>query len=297
MKVTNITPNIDQEIKFNKTNDMRGKQQSFTGISDAMIVAPEVFLRFLDTNQAWGANLVDIGSMVIPRTAYDMSHRGFATGMETARRESTGTFNHSMVGVYGTVLGSMLALTLNNAYDIKAHKIFANNDTLNILGNNWYKALHSGASDPLKEYLNNVISEIKVYNPTNKKAVDGMVNISEDTQKLVVDRLYKLIKDPNSKNTIGTKDVDYMKRLITANTGGEKSVILEGFAKGNKILADNTLTTLLENIHNVTKVFNKEKVTKSFTEAVDFDSVQVLKLLKRLNIKRLVCLYSLLICI
>jgi len=290
MEIQNITPQqveskLVQQNKI-KRNAQNSSPQTFTGATDALVAAPAVFLRFLDTNQAWGANLVDIGSMVLPRTAYDMSHRGFATGMETARREATGTFNHAMVGVYGTILGAALAIGLNNAYEIKAHKIFANNDTINILGDNWYKAIHSGAEDPLKAYLNNVVSEIKVYNPTNKNAIDGVVNISDKTQKQVVDRLYSLIKDPNSKATISSADVDYMKRLITANTGGEKSVILDGFVKGNKLQADNTLTTLLENIHNVTKVFNKEKVINSFKEAADVDSVKFLKSLKNLNIKR-----------
>ena len=115
MDIKQITPQIEtnkKSININ-TRPKTNSTPSFSGIGNAIYAAPAVFLRVLDTNQAWGANLVDVGSMVIPRTAYDMSHRGFTTGMETARREATGTFNHSMVGVYGWALGSLMALGIN----------------------------------------------------------------------------------------------------------------------------------------------------------------------------------------
>lgn len=291
MAVQNISPKIEKNehlrlVKPTSHNTV-AYNPSFGGTAETLYAVPAVFLRFLDTNQAWGANLVDVGSMVIPRTAYDMTHRGINAGLETGRREATGTFNHSMVGVYGTALGALLACGINKAYGMKAHKIFANNDTLNILGDSWYKSVHSGSTNPLREHLDNIVSSIKVYNPTNENAVDSMVSIGEDTKKLVVDRLEKLIKDKTAKKeTIKSEDVDYIKRLITANTGGEKNVVLHGFYKGQAATADNTLATLIENIHNVTKAFNKEKVMKSFAEAAEFDSVKILNSLKRLNISR-----------
>ncbi len=290
MAINYITPKIEnQKIQYKNSENKNNKQNkntapAFTGAIDSLVAAPSVFLRFLDTNQAWGANLVDVGSMVIPRTYYDTKHRGIATGLETGRRESTGTFNHAMVGVYGTVLGAALAVGINRAYQLKAHKIFANNDTIGILGDSWYKALKSGSDDPLKVYLNEVVSNIRVYNPANEKAVDGMVAIT-DMKNDVVDKLYDLIK--NGKNeTISKIDTNYLKALITAETGGEKSVILNGFNNGRAATADNTLSTLIENIHNVTKAFNKEKVIESFMEAKDYGSVKILKSLKKLNIGR-----------
>ena len=114
-----IQPNIPQYNNNNKNN------QNFTGAMEA----GTAFLRFLDTNQAWGANCVDLCSMVIPRTAVDFVNRGPEAGTETARRESMGTFNHSMVGVYGDIVGTFLAAALNKRFGIKAHKIFADNET------------------------------------------------------------------------------------------------------------------------------------------------------------------------
>ena len=293
MEIQKITPKIEHSKQRSQifSNNINGAgtnvaQTSFTGAADTLYSIPAVFLRFLDTNQAWGANLVDLGSMVIPRTAYDMTHRGIPTGMETLRRESTGTANHASVGLYGTAAGALLAMALNNKYGIKAHKIFANNDTLNILGKYWYDSLHSGAKEPLKEYLESVVSNIKVYNPTKAIDNEGLVSIGKDTQEKVVEKLYKLISNADTKDTIKDADVDYIRRLITANTGGEKSVVLNGFHNGQPLRADNTLSTLIENIHNVTKAFNKKEVLNSFITASGFDKVEILKSLKRLNIGR-----------
>ena len=124
MKIQQIAPQLKQE-KFNKENNKQENVQ-FTGLADYATLS----LRFLDTNQAWGATAVDLGSMVIPRTAVDMANRGPAAGMETGRREASGTVNHSLVGVYGTVAGLALAISLNNKYGIKAHKIFVDDETL-----------------------------------------------------------------------------------------------------------------------------------------------------------------------
>lgn len=291
MEIKHITPQFNQHSKqFNqqKQNNNQTKHDiAFTGPIDTLLAVPSVFLRFLDTNQAWGANLVDIGSMVIPRTYYDTKHRGLATGLETGRRESTGTFNHAMVGVYGTVAGAALAMGLNRAYQFKAHKIFANNDTLNILGDNWYNALKNGGDKPVEEFLKNVVSNIKVFNPSRADAVEGFVSITEDTQNAVVAKLKDLIEN-GTRETISNKDRDYIKTLITANTGGEKSVVLKGFYNGQKTQADNTLSTLIENIHNVSKAFNKENVIKDFKDAATktIEDVNILKSLKRLNINR-----------
>ncbi len=295
MEIKHITLKENQHRKqFNQQNKNQNNNKqvpatdvAFTGAIGTLTAIPSVFLRFLDTNQAWGANLVDIGSMVVPRTYYDTKHRGLATGLETGRRESTGTFNHAMVGVYGTAAGAALAMGLNRAYQFKAHKIFANNDTLNILGDSWYNVLKTGGEKPVDEFLKNVVSNIKVFNPSRQDAVEGFVSISEDTQKTVISKLKDLIEN-GTRETISDKDRDYIKALITANTGGEKSAVLNGFYNGQKAQADNTLSTLIENIHNVSKAFNKENVIKDFKDAAQktIEDVKILKSLKRLNISR-----------
>ena len=89
------------------------KAPNFKGAGDA-------FLRFLATNQGVGANLTDLSFMVIPRTLSD-AQRGPAACLETARREASGTANHSLIGAYGLVSGLALStiMGLKKNYNIK----------------------------------------------------------------------------------------------------------------------------------------------------------------------------------
>ena len=91
---------LDSVKQYNQNYSQKQNRKNnpqFTGWVDTT-------LRFLDTNQAWGANAVDLGFMVLPRTATDFG-RGPEAGFETMRRESMGTINDSAVGAYGTLAG------------------------------------------------------------------------------------------------------------------------------------------------------------------------------------------------
>lgn len=277
MKVQHITPQIinKKQNSSDKTENVR-----FTGAGDWATLA----LRFLDTNQAIGANSVDLCSMVIPRTAYDMKKRGPEAGLETARRESAGTLNHTFVGAYGVLGGMLVASMINSKYGIRADKIFADNKTTDILAKNWHNALKSKDADPLRTYLNNVVDNVKVFN-TSKNAETGWTGIPDADKKLVVDKFYDLLK--NGKNDrIDKESAAYIKSIITAATGGEK-VRLE-FHRDKKLVeaSSNTLNTLIENIHNMSKVFTKDKVQKIFIEAKDVDSNSFVNALKSMNNKR-----------
>ena len=93
------------------------KAPNFKGAGDA-------FLRFLATNQGVGANLTDLSFMVIPRTLSD-AQRGPAACLETARREASGTINHSLIGVYGLAGGLALSALMgtNRKYNIDTKSI------------------------------------------------------------------------------------------------------------------------------------------------------------------------------
>jgi len=211
MEIDIKTPQLNQQQKYNYKN-----QQSFTGYYENTTA----LLRFLDTNQAIGANCVDLGSMVIPRTAVDFINRGPDAGTETARRESTGTINHSSVGIYGTLAGLMIASGINSKYGIKAHKIFADNHTIDTIAQSWHDA--QKAADPLKKHVENFIDSIKVLNTDTDKAT-GHIEIPKEDKQQIIDAIYNELK--NSKNE--TIDKDFAKSIhamITASTGGEKTV-------------------------------------------------------------------------
>ena len=101
-------------IYGNQNLNNKSSNPNFTGWGD-------LFLRFLDTNQAWGATFVDLGFMVLPRTVTDFT-RNTDAGIETFRREGTGNANHAMIGLYGTLAGLLLAAGINHAYKFGKNK-------------------------------------------------------------------------------------------------------------------------------------------------------------------------------
>ena len=284
MKVQQITP---QYIQQNKQ-----KQQSQPRFTGAPETAATLLLRFLDTNQAIGANSVDLCSMVIPRTVYDFHKRGADAGAETARRESMGTINHSLVGVYGTLGGMLVASALNRRFkndNLRVDKLFADNATTDILAR--YR-LNSLRKEPkpevsnVKSYLNEVFDNLKVYNPANKDAVDGWVGIKGKERDLVIEKLEDLLKN-GKKDQIDKDSLNYIKNLLVSSTGGEKQVKLEFFKDGKlEKKATNNLSTFIENLHNVSKVYMKKDIEEIFKNSVDIDSNAFVNALKSMNLKR-----------
>ena len=284
MKVQQITP---QYIQQNKQ-----KQQSQPRFTGAPETAATLLLRFLDTNQAIGANSVDLCSMVIPRTVYDFHKRGADAGVETARRESMGTINHSLVGVYGTLGGMLVASALNRRFkndNLRVDKLFADNATTDI----WARyRLNSLRKEPkpevsnVKSYLNEVFDNLKVYNPANKDAVDGWVGIKGKERDLVIEKLEDLLKN-GKKDQIDKDSLNYIKNLLVSSTGGEKQVKLEFFKDGKlEKKATNNLSTFIENLHNVSKVYMKKDIEEIFKNSVDIDSNAFVNALKSMNLKR-----------
>ena len=264
----NIQP-INPQLKQNKN-------PNFTGAFDA----GSAFLRFLDTNQAWGANAVDLCSMVIPRTTVDFINRGPAAGTETARRESMGTFNHSMVGVYGTFAGFVLASMFNKKYGIRADKIFANDRTVDIMAKYWDEARKTSDNPEvyIRKYTDKIADNIKFFN-TNAGTKDGYVKMSFDAQKQFSEALANNLI--NSKSRIIEKDLQkYFHTLMVSDTGAETKVLLEG----QNFKAENTLKILIGNVYNVSKTFIEKGVDELFKNSGHDNAF--IKGLKSLNFKR-----------
>lgn len=282
MKVQHIP---HQYLQQNKNNEKQNTNQQFKGLAE-IAAASTMGLRFLETNQAIGANSVDLCAMVIPRTAYDFSTRGPEAGIETGRRESMGTFNHSMVGVYGTLGGMLVAAGMNAKFNnLRADKLCADNITTDILANNWHNVLKNNETNPVRTYLNNIFDSVRIYNPSQNPQ-DGWVKIGNEEKELVVNKLEDLLKN-GTKSRIDDEAKSYIKTIITSATGGENNVRLDYF-ENNKLVksSQNTLNTLIENIHNVSKVFMRDDITEIFKNSLNVDSNSFVKALKHMNIKR-----------
>ena len=260
-----------QQIQQQNNNIQQKDLTQFKGSGDA-------FLRYLATNQAVGANGVDLCFMVIPRTGSDMIRRGPLAGFETLRREIMGTINDSLIGAYGIVIGSLAAALMgfNKKYEAKVNNIFAAPETLNILAENKAAQLKDNKSQI--DYLKETLKNLKAYNPASSKAdAEGFVRLSESTidkaAKYMDEALKTANKNSNSKNAFkewikinNANSRELISNLITTDTGAQAQYTLESSDK--KISSKTNLKTFLEDLFKVSDNFNKEKVQKAFEEQI-----------------------------
>ncbi len=256
MKITQVNQN--NNINCNMSPNFRGA---------------DAFLRYLATNQAVGANAVDLSFMVIPRTANDTIRRGPMAGLETGRREITGTVNHSLVGVYGITAGALVAalMGIDNKYGTNVNKIMAAPETLNILAENKAAQLKNGQSQ--KQYLESILSEVRAFNPQSAKAdKDGYVKLSRETIEKVSKYLDSTINEmPNMKKSFFKKDelskaVEAAVNMIIEDTAEQTDIVLKS-ANGLPQSKTN-LKALVDDICTVSNAFNKEKVKESFEHQI-----------------------------
>lgn len=284
MKVENYKQvNIPQIRTQNKNKGFTTKEYAnrpnpnFTGTVDTV-------LRFLDTNQAWGANAVDFCFMVTPRTLTDFT-RGADAGFETARREGAGTTNHSLVGAYGLLAGLALATGINKAYnfganDVKASDIFADSETLNAHGKIWNDVIRNNKENPLNEHLTRVLNQYEALSATEN---GKFIKFKDADIKKAVDILEKEITS-NSKK-MSKQGLNDVRNILISSTGVENNLRLIA-KEGPQHTSRYTIDSIIENTFKLGKVFNKEKVKEAFLASDDIAKNVFLKTMKKMNVKR-----------
>lgn len=143
-----------------KQNVNNKKQPAFKGPLDGAITQALVTI---DTNPMFNAALVDIFSMVIPRTYVDTKKRNQYAGAETLFRELTGTF---IVCLSSGILAKGISHIYNKAVNpnIKINpNSWASNSSLELLQKSW-----TDSENNSKKYVSNVLS--------NLSGVDGRTN-------------------------------------------------------------------------------------------------------------------------
>ena len=278
--------NIKQiQLGNNRTKKFTTRRQNPYSSAPSFTGGFDMFLRFLDTNQAWGANAVDIFCMVLPRTLTDFG-RGSDAGIETMRREGMGTANHSMVGAYGALAGWALAAGINRIYnlsdkDIKANSIFADAETIDMQSKIYDAKLKAKADNPLSEYLKETLRNYEALSPAEN---GKWVRLKETDVEKTADIMEKEIRSVSVKMS---KDaVNNAKNTIVSALGAENNFrIVAG--EGEKLHSSRyTVDYILENTFKLGKVFNKEKVIESFHNSSDIFWNPFIKALKSMNIKR-----------
>ena len=266
----NIQP---QRSAQNAGQNKNGKNPNFTGLADV--------LRFLDTNQAWGANAVDFFCMVLPRTLTDFG-RGPAAGMETARRESMGTINDSAVGVYGILAGLALAMGVNKAFglgkkDLKTASIFADSETIDMMGKIWHEKLPENVQNPMAERIKKALGNYEVYDGQKwakfkDKDIEKVANI--------------FVEELNKGEKLSKEGAYNIKKILTSSNNLENNFRIIA-KEGEKLHSSRySIESITENTFKLSKIFSKDKVAEAFREASDYGSNKFLKALKNMNMKR-----------
>lgn len=273
---------IDNKGFTQKQNQYKNTNPNFTGGAD-------LFLRFLDTNQAWGANAVDLFCMVLPRTLTDFS-RGVDAGTETLRREGIGTANHSMVGAYGTLAGLALASGINGMYklgenDIKANSIFTDAETMDMQGAIWNNKLRDSLKNPdvnpIKEYLTETFKKYEALSPTEN---GKWIKIKDADIEKTVNILENEIKNNSPK--MSKEGFANARTILVSSLGAENNLRIIAEEGKPAHTSRYTVDSIIENTYKLGKVFTKEKVKEAFLAAENISENAFLKAMKSMNVKR-----------
>lgn len=112
-------------------------------------------LNTLDTNPAANAVVLDLGTMVAPRTYFDTKERNKYAGSETFLREISGTFiNCISAGLFGVLIAKLAAKYVDPTVKINTASWFSG-DSLKVLKSAW-----DNSANNIERYVENVFNNI-----------------------------------------------------------------------------------------------------------------------------------------
>lgn len=139
------------KVENSKTNLNDIRKPHFKGPLDGAITQA---LISVDTNPMVNAALVDVFSMVIPRTYVDTKERNKYAGAETLFRELTGTFIVCLSsGIWATGISHLYNKFKDPKVKVNPNS-WVSNDSLDLLHHAWNKSKNS------KNFAENILSDI-----------------------------------------------------------------------------------------------------------------------------------------
>jgi len=251
----------------------------------------------IDKHVILGVSAIDLGSMVIPRSAIDFT-RNKQAGIETAFRESSSTATHAAIGVAGLGAAALLALGLKNKnYGVDFKKITANEDTIENMAQLFKSIVDTNPTSSTDElagkFLHKVFEDVKglsgnsdvagstIWSSLKQNSQTLADGTAINTKNEIVNLLLKAQKE-NKSFRIPGKVLDRLQVYLNMDIPSTQSLKVQ--------LANKTVNTegihLLEDAYSLTKSFTSEKVLKSFKEAKDAASVEFVKDLKKLSLRK-----------
>lgn len=283
MKIQTPTPKLNSVNNFrnlqNSTEQPLPQEKTGEGNKNVSFKGAEaftMFLRFLENNQALGASVVDIGCMGIPRTTVDFT-RGPDAGFETMRREFSSTADDALIGAFGMGAAYLLSQQINKNFNIKAHKMLMNDETLDILSHTWNDEKN------LNGYWQKVLSNAQGFNPYHEnKDPKGWVEIDNQTKENVIGRLKEEFKEGSNKSEEQIKETKhYIKALIADSTGAESKFKIKKEINKKAVESVTSLSDFVDNLYNTSKAFMRKEVADTFK--ADIKDNTFIKKMKGLN--------------
>lgn len=272
----------EKEYKNNQGSRSYNQQQSFKGVGDFVTNA----LIASDKSPMIGVSIIDLLSMIGPRTIVDATRNGFAA-TETFLRESAGLIINCLIpsfvvfGMGKLVEKSVMGKEFSN---VEASKIWANQKSNEFLTNAWLSTKGATNSEErVGAYVKNVLDR-----------VEGLATEFNESEK--PKNVWRKISDLSNKDVL-YKDFEKAilnndKKLLEKTTD---SLIKELGASRNIKLVDTTPYVLVDgikqldidgNIKNLTR--DMSDMGRAFTKLAD-DVVPTFskKLTKLINTKSL----------
>ena len=144
-------------LTINNYNQTRKYNQNFgCGAVTSVLSA-------LDTNAMANAVVLDLGTMVAPRTYFDTKERNKYAGAETFLREISGTFiNCLSAGILGVMLAKTAAKYVNPEVKINTSSWFSD-DSIKVLKTAWDKS-----GNNTEKYIENVFDNMSGFDGNRK---------------------------------------------------------------------------------------------------------------------------------
>ena len=218
----------------------------------------------MNKHEILGVSAVDLGSMVIPRTAVDFT-RNPAAGVETGFREASSTVIHASIGMAGYGAAALLSKFLENKnYGVNLKEITADADTIDIFSKTFKNILEQKPNASKKEiaesFLNNIFSNIQALggnsNIKNSKLWYTLNNENKDNiVKSLTEEIFK-----NKKFSLSSKTLDVLNAKMNFNLPSTDTVIAN--INGQKLQTKGI--NLLNDAYSLTKAFLQDNVFNSF---------------------------------
>jgi len=275
-------------MKINNSLQQNRKSQiNFKGPLDGIITQSLVAI---DTNPMVNAALVDVFSMVIPRTYVDTKERNKYAGAETLFRELTGTV---IVCLSSGFLAKGIAKLYNKFVEPETKlnsDTWVADDSLNLLKHSWDKS-----SSNVEKYVSNVLkntsgadgkstSEWKNIDWTNTEWVDNQKWANLKWQNPEFNNIQNELKSENQITKILSKIIQ--DKNVDKQDAKQILEILEGritnaLKVGNSVSVNLDDKTLNSSIHNVVRDVYDLGKTVFTNKSVNVDSA--LNKLQKMN--------------